>query len=105
MYERHRKPALPRTVDDVADLLLSDLMAPDIETLASMKETEFLTLYREVAEILLEEFHIWTGNDGLLQSCIEEIGDEGSHLDPALIILTRMRQKLRESVTGIYIIT
>jgi hypothetical protein len=106
MFHKKEKPALPRTVDEVADLLISDLMTMDIEHMSRLETEEFMLLYREVAAILLDEFKIWTGNDALLRSCIEEIGkvaDAG--LDPAYIILKRVCEKLQEAETGVFIIT
>lgn len=105
MFENRKKLALPETVDEVADLLISDLMAADIVKLVHMKTEDFLMLYREVANILLDEFNIWTGNDALLQSCVEQIGIDEGELDPAFIILRRVREKLQEVVTGVYIVT
>ncbi len=106
MFEKSKNTDLPETVDEVADLLISDLMTADIEQMGQLEEDEFLILYREVAEILLDEFQIWTGNEALLRSCIDAIGeDEGRGLDPAYIILKRVRGKLQDAVAGIYIIT
>jgi hypothetical protein len=105
MYEKPKDIYAPTTVDEVADLLVSDLMASEVEKLNLMEEKEFLALYREVATIILEEFKIWTGNDQLLHSCFEEIEASEPDVDPALIILRRVKAKLEDYSPGVYFIT
>ncbi|MFZ7128347.1 MAG: hypothetical protein ACOWWM_19510 [Desulfobacterales bacterium] len=104
MFER-RKMVLPKTVEEAADLLMSDLSTDDMETFAQIDEDVFELIYNAVANILLEEFHIWTGNDELLRSCIDERAADAADTDPAYVILDRLRRKLREDEAGVYIIT
>lgn len=96
MYEKPNLPSLPRTVDEVANLLIADLPPKEMATLSSMDENEFLRLYNSVAQYVLDEFKVWTGNDDLLASCFSmgSIGDESN--DPAMIILKRVWQKLND---------
>ncbi len=105
MYEKPKEIVAPTTVDEVAELLISDLMASEVEKLSLMEEKEFLALYREVATIILEEFKIWTGNHELLHSCFKEIEASGPDVDPALIILRRVKAKLENSSPGVFFIT
>ena len=70
MYEKPFKPDLPRTVDEVANILIADLPPKEMVTLSSMDEHEFLRLYDSVAQYVLDEFKIWTGNEDLLESCM-----------------------------------
>ena len=96
MNEEPNLPSLPRTVDEVADLLIADLPPKEMATLSSMDESEFLRLYNSVAQYVLDEFKVWTGNDDLLASCFSlvSIGNESN--DPAMIILKRVWQKLND---------
>jgi len=96
MYEKPNLPSLPRTVDEVADLLISDLPPKEMVTLSSMDENEFLRLYNTVAQYVLDEFKIWTGNDDLLQSCLSRVSDSDDDTDPAMIILRCVWQKLND---------
>ena len=96
MYEKPFKPDLPRTVDEVADLLIADLPPKEMVTLSSMTENDFLRLYDSVAQYVLDEFKIWTGNEDLLESCMARVSDVGEDTDPAMIILRRVWQKLHD---------
>ena len=96
MYEKPFKPDLPRTVDEVADLLIADLPPKEMVTLSSMDESDFLRLYDSVAQYVLDEFKIWTGNQDLLESCIASVSGTGEDTDPAMIILRRVWRKLND---------
>lgn len=96
MYEKPNRPTLPRTVDEVADLLIADLPPKEMVTLSSMDEGAFLRLYDSVAQYVLDEFKIWTGNDDLLESCLANLHTEDKASDPALVILRRVWQKLND---------
>jgi hypothetical protein len=96
MYEKPFKPDLPSSVDEVADLLIADLPPNEMVTLSSMDEREFLRLYDSVAQYVLDEFKIWTGNADLLESCMASVSEVGQDTDPAMIILRRVWQKLND---------
>lgn len=96
MYEKPNRPTLPRTVDEVADLLIADLPPREMATLSSMDENDFLRLYESVAQYVLDEFKIWTGNDDLLASCLSSDPTEDNATDPAMVILRRVWQKLSD---------
>jgi len=96
MYEKPNKRPLPKTVDEVADLLISDLPPAEIEVLSRLGTDEFLELYDSVADYLLDEFKVWTGNNALLASCLQRVDPGDSATDPAMIILRRVWQKLAE---------
>ena len=96
MYEKPFKPELPRSVDEVADLLISDLPPNEMVTLSTMAESDFLRLYDSVAQYVLDEFKIWTGNEDLLESCMASVSGVGQDTDPAMIILRRVWQKLND---------
>lgn len=104
MYEKAKKRHLPKTVDEVADLLIGDLMTGDVEALSRIDDADFNRLYQDVAAYILDEFQIWTANPELLQSCFEQAQDNDGPIDPAMIILNRVRQKLATS-EGVVIIT
>lgn len=86
----------PRSCDDLVDLLMSDLMIEHLAILAHMTEDEFELFYDEVAGHIIEEFDLWTGNDGLLQSCLFSESDDDEEPDPARVILKKMREQVRE---------
>jgi hypothetical protein len=96
MYEKPNMHNLPRTVDEVADLLISDLPPQEMSTLSSMTENDFVRLYDSVANYVLDEFKVWTGNDDLLESCLDQVSLEDKATDPAMIILRRVWQKLND---------
>jgi hypothetical protein len=98
MFEKPNMRDLPRTVDEVADLLIGDLPAREMMTLSHLNREEFVKLYESVASYILDEFKIWTGNQALLESCMEQLAeapDSRRLSDPALVILRRVWEKLR----------
>ena len=96
MFEKYNTNSLPRTVDEVADLLISDLPPREMTTLAVMTENEFVHLYEHVAQYVLDEFRVWTGNVELLESCMDHVTEKHQATEPAMIILRRVWQKLNE---------
>jgi hypothetical protein len=83
----------PRTVDEAAQLLLSDLLVQHLQTLSQMAEGDFEVLCERVTPYLIDEFKLWQGNDALLDSCFTRTSDE---TDPARIILNRVKEILRD---------
>ena len=96
MYDKSNMPSLPQTVDEVADLLIADLPPKEMATLSRMSEKDFLRFYNSVAQYVLDEFRVWTGNDDLLESCLEKVSGSDDTTDPAMIILRRVWQKLND---------
>ncbi|MEJ2639237.1 MAG: hypothetical protein P8010_06650 [Desulfosarcinaceae bacterium] len=95
---------LPQTIDQAADLLISDLLTDHIEAMASLSDEEFESLYQGVAPFLIDEFRLWSGNDSLLADCIEESQTSGENPDPVRIILKRVVERIGDT-EGIIIIT
>ncbi len=97
--ERYRTPT---TVNEAAEMLLSDLLVQHLKTLSNMTDHEFNLLCDHVTPYLIEEFQIWQGNNDLLESCYE-CGD-GENADPARIILNRVKEIL-SNFNGFLVIT
>lgn len=89
--ERHR---YPKTVDEAAQRLISDLLVQQLKALSRMDEAAFDDLCDAVTPTLLDEFEIWQGNDALLTSCYQRCDDDCA--DPARIILKRVKEILRD---------
>ncbi len=103
----HRMPRYepPETVEDLVDLLLADLTAEHRKILSEMSQADFERFYRVVAESLLDEFDLWTGNHKLLASCMAESGEaDPTEVEPARIVLEKMRDRMAEDA-DIMIIT
>ncbi|MDJ0667115.1 MAG: hypothetical protein QNJ61_07555 [Desulfobacterales bacterium] len=96
MDHKFNMHSLPKTVDEVADLLISDLPPREIATLSVMTENDFDHLYDSVAQYVLEEFKVWTGNVELLDSCMDQAPAGRQTTEPAMVILRRVWQKLNE---------
>ena len=88
--------SLPKTVDEVADLLISDLPPQEMATFSLMSENDFVRLYESVARYVLEEFKVWTGNVELLDSCMNHVSEVYQTTEPAMVILRRVWQKLND---------
>ncbi|MGD8242726.1 MAG: hypothetical protein PVF59_07875 [Desulfobacterales bacterium] len=96
MYENTNQQSLPKTVDEAADLLISDLPTREMATLSALTENDFVHLYESVAQYVLEEFKVWTGNVELLDSCMGQVGEGQQIAEPAMVILRRVWQKLND---------
>jgi hypothetical protein len=102
---RHPHPAeLPQTIDQAADLIISDLLADHVEAMANLSDEEFESLYQGVAPYLIDEFRLWSGNNNLLAACLEACNANGESPDPARIILKRVVERIGDT-EGIIIIT
>ncbi len=99
----HKKTSLnmPATVEEAAEMLLSDLLMQHLQALSKMTDPDFDRLCDQVAPYLLEEFQLWQGNDALLDSCYSQDDDEA---DPARIILNRVK-KILHDFNGFLVIT
>ena len=101
MIENNPNDQTPRTVDEAAQLLLSDLLLQHLQSLSQMAEGDFEVLCDRVTPYLIDEFKLWQGNDALLNSCFASNVDEA---DPARIILNRVRDIL-SNFHGFLVIT
>ena len=101
MFEKQTKKQTPSTVDEAAQLLLSDLMIQHLQALSEMTEGDFDMLCEYVTPYLIEEFKLWQGNDALLASCFNCNQEEA---DPARIIMNRVKDMLSD-LNGLLIIT
>jgi len=84
---------VPRTVDEAAQMILSDLLIQHLQALSQMAEVDFEVLCERVTPFLIDEFKLWQGNDALLDSCFNRNSNEP---DPARIILNRVKEILRD---------
>ena len=102
MFDKNANHRLPKSVDEAAELLLSDLLLQHLQTLMQMSEDEYDRLCDKLAPYLLEEFKIWQGNDALLDSCYGQCLSTAE--DPTRIILNRVK-KMLEDFHGFLVIT
>lgn len=86
---RHRMPC---TVEEAAELLLSDLLIQHLQALSEMSEAEFELLCEKVTPYLIDEFRLWQGNDALLESCLKVSESD----DPARVILDHVKKMLKD---------
>ena len=101
MFGTDRRYHVPQTVEEAAEMLLSDLLMQQLSTLSHMTENDFDQLCDQVTPFLLEEFKIWQGNDALLHSCCSRGEDEP---DPARVILNQVKEIL-SNFNGFLVIT
>lgn len=84
---------MPKTVEEAAEILISDLLIQHLQTLSRMDDEDFDALCEKVTPYLLEEFKLWQGNNHLLESCLNA-DQKGS--DPARTILKAVKSKLND---------
>jgi hypothetical protein len=102
MFDKNENYRLPKSVDEAAELLLSDLLLQHLQTLAQMSEDDYDQLCDKLAPYMLEEFRIWQGNNALLDSCYSQSNSPTE--DPTRIILNRIK-KMLEDFQGFLVIT
>lgn len=94
MIDRYPKYTLPVTVDEAAEVLISDLTTQQMTAMAQMDDQEFDILCDQLVPHLQHDFRLWTGNERLLSSCFESTEND-SNTDPMRIIMNCMRSKLQ----------
>lgn len=92
MHDKNVGCRMPGTVEEAAELLISDLLIQHLQALSEMNDDEFDLLCEKVTPYLIDEFRLWQGNDSLLESCLKT-SDTG---DPARIILNRVKHILKD---------
>ena len=94
MIDRPFKYELPATVDEAAEVLLSDLTTQQMITMAAMSDQEFDLLFGQLVPHLQHDFRLWTGNNRLLIDCFKNVGEHTS-ADPMRIIMERLRSTVQ----------
>lgn len=89
MIKRNMDHQAPQTVEEAAQLLLSDLLIQHLHAISQLSNSEFEELCDHVTPYLIEEFQLWQGNDALLNSCLNH--DTGED-DLARIILNKVKE-------------
>ncbi|MGD9248715.1 MAG: hypothetical protein PVI60_12190, partial [Desulfobacteraceae bacterium] len=65
MINKNINVEAPKSLDEAAELLLSDLLMQHLHTLSNMTEEDFDMLCNRVTPYLIEEFKLWEGNQVL----------------------------------------
>jgi len=94
MINRLKRYNLPKTVDEAANLLISDLSTQQMAMMSTMKDDDFDTLCDLLLPYIQDDFRIWSGNDQLLMSCFE--GGQSTSTDPMRIIMEHVRNLLQK---------
>lgn len=89
---------LPRTVDEVVDILFHDLLLRDRAVMARLSEEELdSSIYLALAKSIRKEFGLYNGNEHLINSCRSYLGREyDSFEDPAMVIIKELWKKIRD---------
>ena len=90
---------LPRTVQEVVDLLYKDLLLRDRIIMSRLSEEELnSSVYLALAKSIRKEFGLYNGNEPLIASCRSYLGREyDSYEDPAMVIIKELWKKVRQS--------
>jgi len=88
---------LPRTVEEVVDILFYDLLLRDRVIMAQLSEEELdSSVYLALAKSIRKEFGLYNGNDHLIESCRSYLGREYDNFeDPAMVIIKELWKKIR----------
>lgn len=89
---------LPRSVEEVVQILYVDLSLRDKVTMASLSEGELnSSVYLALAKTIRKEFGLYTGNEELIASCLSYLGKEyDAYEDPAMVIIKELWKKIKK---------
>jgi hypothetical protein len=89
---------LPETVDQAVAQLLSDITLNNEIKILTMKEEDLMDLHFSLAANIRNQFHLWTGNEALMESCRSASGNPDLHVDDAsMIIIKALWDKVKQS--------
>ena len=83
------KQALPKTVDEAVDILLTKLSLRDKTVIANMTEADLNFLHSNSGAYIRNEFGLCDGNEDLMQSSCSVSGKEGLHPDETSMIIIK----------------
>jgi len=84
----------PKTVEESVNLLLSTMSHENIEKLKNTPEENLILQHHALGTHIRNEFGLWKGNQGLLNSCGVAEPDDASG-----VIIKALWEKLRGSKT------
>ena len=89
---------LPRTIEEVVQILYQDLPVKDRVVMANLSEQELnSSVYLALANSIRREFGLYGGNDRLINSCKPYLGrDYDLFEDPAMVIIKELWKKIRK---------
>lgn len=89
---------LPRTVEEVVEILFRDLSHRDKVILASLSENDLeASVYLALAKTIRKEFGLYSNNKDLLRSCSSFLGSNYDECeDPAMVIVKELWKKIRQ---------
>lgn len=98
MFPKPINTELPLTIDEAVSILLSDLPLLDRTRLSAMTTEELNLVNRVVGLQIAQDFRLWSGNDPLLNACLEAVDDnDEDDADPTMVIVRAMWKKLQET--------
>lgn len=89
---------LPRSVEEVVQLLYVDISLRDKAIMAGLSEDELdSSVYLALAKTIRKEFGLYTGNEELIASCLSYLGKEyDAYEDPAMVIIKELWKKIKK---------
>ena len=88
----------PDTVQEAIEILIADLPLKEKATIANLTEDELITLNANLGRYIMDKFGLWSGNEKLMESCLElanyPLHDED---DAAAVIVKELWLKLKQS--------
>ncbi|MBN1548030.1 MAG: putative molybdenum carrier protein [Syntrophaceae bacterium] len=87
----------PHTLDEAVDRLYADISLNEEILLSTINEGSLSDLHFSLGHKIRNEFGLWSGNYGLLESCRKLSGNENLHVDDAsMIIIEVLWEKVKK---------
>jgi Domain of unknown function (DUF6794) len=90
--------ALPRSVDEAVNRLISELPLRYTAKIAKMNGRDLSALHATIGPHIREKYGLWTGNKSLMESCRMLSGQNEFHIDTAsMMIIGAMWARLKRT--------
>jgi hypothetical protein len=98
MFPKPMNTEVPLTIEEAVSMLLGDLPLLDRTRLGAMTTEELNLINKVVGLQIAKDFRLWSGNDPLLNACLEAIDEnDADDADPTMVIVRAMWAKLQET--------
>ena len=93
-----KSKALPKTVEQAVDILLSGLSLQEKTAIANMQKDNLVDLHFSLGRFIRNKFKLLTDNEKLMESCSLLSGEQDLHADDASsVIIESLWESLQDN--------
>jgi hypothetical protein len=96
MVQQLDQSILPKTVDEAAVDIISEMDLRDRSMLANLSEDDLMPLQLKLGLYIEQQMEVWSVNESLKESCIQVCKEEGlDESNPSAVIFKRVWERLK----------